>query len=311
MGNHPDFARPFYAKLLLFGEHTILKGSEALAIPFSKFGGQWALLPADTPPEIMASRQQDLPRFLAYLESPAFRTQCPFEVHLDAFRAALAQGLYFDSNIPTGYGLGSSGALVAAFADAFCEGLPSDFIALKEALSRLEHFFHGASSGIDPFICYLNRPVLTGPGNKIVVTQMPAENATGKHVFFLLDTKIKRKTGPFVQVFLKKCASNTFWELCSNTLIPAVNASIHAFLHSDWSALWENFHKIGASQYRFWPEFIPESFRDIWQKSLDSASFRFKLCGAGGGGFILGLSTNWPETRKALEGYEVFPFFRF
>ena len=33
---------------------------------------------------------------------------------------------------------------------------------------------------------------------------------------------------------------------------------------------------------------IPLSFQTLWQQGLDTALFSLKLCGAGGGGFILG-----------------------
>ena len=36
----------FPAKLLLFGEHTINLGSQALAVPLWRFGGKWCFLPS-------------------------------------------------------------------------------------------------------------------------------------------------------------------------------------------------------------------------------------------------------------------------
>jgi mevalonate kinase len=34
---------------------------------------------------------------------------------------------------------------------------------------------------------------------------------------------------------------------------------------------------------------IPQSFQDLWQQGLDEGHFALKLCGAGGGGFLLGM----------------------
>ena len=58
------------------------------------------------------------------------------------------QNLYFDSNIPQGYGLGSSGALVAAFYDRYALNkinyigkFTSDKIALlKNIFAKMESF---------------------------------------------------------------------------------------------------------------------------------------------------------------------------
>ena len=50
------------AKLLLFGEYTIIKGSEALAMPFPALGGHWAFSKKEQDAQVL---QQRLPRTLA------------------------------------------------------------------------------------------------------------------------------------------------------------------------------------------------------------------------------------------------------
>jgi len=79
-----------------------------------------------------------------------------------------ATSLYFDSSIPQGYGVGSSGALVAAIYDTYAidkieatETLTRDkLLRLKEIFSLMESFFHGKSSGLDPLNSYLSIPIL-------------------------------------------------------------------------------------------------------------------------------------------------------
>ncbi|WP_436570317.1 GHMP family kinase ATP-binding protein, partial [Klebsiella pneumoniae] len=79
----------------------------------------------------------------------------------------LDKGLFFRSDIPQGFGLGSSGALVAAiflryldkagdFKDEL-KHLTMDRIQnLKSYLGALEGYFHGKSSGIDPSSIIIN-----------------------------------------------------------------------------------------------------------------------------------------------------------
>ena len=37
-------------------------------------------------------------------------------------------------------------------------------------------------------------------------------------------------------------------------------------------------------------EFIPSAWREIWLEAMSEEEHILKLCGAGGGGFVLGLS---------------------
>ena len=62
----------------------------------------------------------------------------------------ITAGMYFDSSIPQGYGVGSSGALVAALYDKYAqdkitvlENLTREkLLKLKAIFSKMESFFH-------------------------------------------------------------------------------------------------------------------------------------------------------------------------
>ena len=58
---NPDRPKRHHAKLLLFGEYTIIKGSSALAIPYRALGGEWAYNGKER------HLQERLPDFAAYL----------------------------------------------------------------------------------------------------------------------------------------------------------------------------------------------------------------------------------------------------
>jgi mevalonate kinase len=83
----------------------------------------------------------------------------------------LLNGMYFSSTIPQGYGVGSSGALVAAFYDRYAENkytilenLTRDkILILKNIFSKMESYFHGQSSQQDSNTKSL---CLRGFGNK-------------------------------------------------------------------------------------------------------------------------------------------------
>jgi mevalonate kinase len=104
----------FYAKILLFGEYGIIKDSKGLSIPYNFFRG--ALIIPHSETEITKKSHSKLLSFADYL-----RTIDSKIVSFDwtSIEKDLSQKLFFDSSIPQGYGVGSSGALVAAFYDRY------------------------------------------------------------------------------------------------------------------------------------------------------------------------------------------------
>jgi len=312
----------FPAKLLLFGEHSILKGSQALAMLFANFSGRWQQLPPEGLKE-KANKQLKLPAFFDYLKSLQNDGELLCQMAIPVFGKALEKGLYFDSNIPVGYGLGSSGALCAAIYEGFCENkkrvpktLPkpkqaSVLIQLKKELAQLESFFHGSSSGIDPLICYVRQPVLIGGVGQIEIVSVPESKPDGRGSIFLLDTGISRQTGPFVEHFLAKCREEFFGKRCQSELVPLTDDAIHAFLETRWELLFEMMHEIGLFQFRYLQKMIPPDFKNCWLEGLEGDLFKLKLCGAGGGGFLLGMTQDFEKTRKKLEQFSLTNVLRF
>jgi len=282
------------AKILLFGEHTVIKGSQALAMPLADFFGTWKYQPN----AIVAKKlQQQLPSFKQYLETQGLTEL----IDTDAFALNLAKGLYFDANIPTGYGVGSSGALCAAILDKFGKQNNSlSLIALKKIFAQMESFFHGASSGTDPLVSYLNYPILLG--ETIQQVKLLAQQKKDTTALFLLDTRIKREASPFINGFLERSKDEFYNKKCQTQLVPLVDDAIHTFLHGQWDLLFNTMHELSLFQFRYFDFMILADFKKVWLDGLSSDHFKLKICGAGGGGFLLGISRDKEKTKKALEG---------
>ena len=101
------------AKILLFGEHVLLLGATALSVPAPVFGLAPAWKTPQTPPAELFTD-----KLLRFAESTELRAVGGLDT--ETFKKDLAAGLYFRSDIPTGYGMGSSGALCAAVYDRYC-----------------------------------------------------------------------------------------------------------------------------------------------------------------------------------------------
>lgn len=286
------------SKLLLFGEHTINRGSDALAIPYPAFGGTWAHSHDHT-------RQQNLLALRQYLSHLQAEEKLLATFDLTRFQIELEQGLYFDSNIPIGYGLGSSGALCAAVYDRFCEHKIAltdsvQFATLKRILAQIESFFHGSSSGTDPLICYLQQPTLIFANGQIETVALPEMS---RITFFLLDTGIPRSTEPLVKYFLNRCEDAAFLAKVKSHLVGQTNHAIAAFIKSEWKLLFENVTEISRFQIEAVPDMTPPVFQDLWKAGLKSDWYRLKMCGAGGGGFILGITLDWKKAQATFANY--------
>jgi len=283
------------AKLLLFGEHILLLGAPAVAVPVPAFGGRWAW--SDQTMTISALR--------TFCESKVFLGMQ--EIDQESFIKDVAAGIFFDSNIPMGYGLGSSGALCAAVYDRYAPKKATSLAELKAVFARMESFFHGNSSGIDPLTSYLRCPILLE--NKTEVTPLAAAVWSEPPVVFLLDSQLPRQTGPLVQWFLEQSQQPRWRERLDREFLPAHEAMVQGWLQADADLFWPALQAVSRFQFAHFDPMVPATLRSYWRESLDHPDLAFKICGAGGGGFLLGFARNMAAVGYLQEvGTVVFPF---
>lgn len=230
----------YYGKILLFGEYSILFNSKGLTIPYTHFTGQLSFINDDkyTDYEFAVESNKQLNEFLDYMLELEAKAEMPCSVDFKAFDRDIKNGLYFESNIPQGYGIGSSGALVAAVYDRYCINKiladasisGSNISKLKQIFSVLESLFHGKSSGIDPLNCYLQHPLLIHSREDIAITGIPRSTFENEGVIFLVDTGSIGKTGPLVNHFLEQMRFKEYENLFKTDYIPSVNQSISDIL---------------------------------------------------------------------------------
>ncbi|GJM31062.1 MAG: mevalonate kinase [Saprospiraceae bacterium] len=293
----------YFAKLLLFGEYTIIHGSQALAIPFSRFKGAWRYAPDKK------DRQKNLVAFAKYLSKGMDSKNPIVQLDIDLLEQDLEEGLYFKSNIPVGYGLGSSGALCAAVYDRYAldpyhRKDAKNYPELKESLAWMERFFHGSSSGIDPFICYLKQPVLLGGKRPVRLRKFPDTEDLPFHLF-LLNTGKARQTQPLVNLFLKNYEQKKYCKKIEKVLVPTVEEAIDNFLKEEWKSLIKRFREISELQWTYFRDMIPDTVAPLWKKGIESGDFSLKLCGAGGGGYMLGLTKDTSVLKKLEKRFPI------
>jgi mevalonate kinase len=200
----------YYGKILLFGEYGIIEDSMGLSIPYSDYNGKFLISKESNPKSKKSNRQ--LNNFYQNLVELQSSNSLPCSLDLKAFEKDLKNNIHFDSSIPQGFGIGSSGAIVAATYDRYCNKNKIDsakeiqnesIIKLKSIFSKLESFYHGTSSGLDPLICYLNLPILIKSKTDLGTVGIPNSNK-GMGAVFLLNTGEVGNTQPLVQHFFRK-----------------------------------------------------------------------------------------------------------
>lgn len=295
----------FYSKILLFGEYGIIEDSKGLSIPYNFYKG--ALKIPNKKNSISRASNKILRGFLKHLKLSKIK------LDLEKFSSDIDKGLYFNSSIPEGYGIGSSGALVAAVYDKYAfkkttvlENLTREkLINLKNIFSIMESYFHGKSSGLDPLNSYLSIPILINSRKDIKVTGIPSQKSTGNGAVFLIDSGKTSSTAPMVNIFMEKMKKDGFRKIMNEKFIKHTNLCVDNFLNGDLSALFNNTKKLSRIVLKNFKPMIPEKFHNVWKKGIENDSYFLKLCGSGGGGYILGFTENFERAKRQLKNHKL------
>jgi len=298
----------FYSKILLFGEYGIIKDSKGLSIPYNFYNG--ALKSDGNTSEAALKSNESLKGFVTHLEN-IDDNLVTFDI--DSLSNDIESGMYFDSSIPQGYGVGSSGALVAAIYDKYAndkitvlENLTRDkLLKLKAIFSEMESFFHGKSSGLDPLNSYLSIPILINSQDNIEATGIPTQQTDGKGAVFLLDSGIVGETAPMVSIFMENMKKEGFRKMLKDQFIKHTDACIDDFLKGDIKSLFKNTKQLSKVVLNNFKPMIPQQFHSLWKNGLDTNDYYLKLCGSGGGGYILGFAEDFERAKQSLKGHNL------
>ncbi len=302
----------FNAKILLFGEYVVIYGGMAITIPYAFYTGHLRFIGENkyTRYDIALQSAKDITRYLDYYLANR-ELQNIVVLDTERLRNDLNSGLYFESNIPQGYGLGSSGALVAALYKEYAiQAIKPDnqnsLKKLKVILAAMESFFHGTSSGMDPLNCLVAKPLLFKGNGDILKVSVPRGSGAS---IFLVNSGKPANTEPLVKLFLGKSVDNKFMDGINNHLIPLNSDCIQNLIKGKQEDFFKSLHELSAFQFGNFQEMIPVGLMDLWKIGLDYQDYTLKLCGSGGGGYILGFTRDYSVAEKSISeyGFEVTP----
>lgn len=283
-----EHSKIFNSKILLFGEYSVLLGSDALAIPFSRFNGRLTFISDNIEDRKKYEfSKNELHKLLVFLSLN--KEQLYYEPDINKFENDLKSGLYFESGIPENYGLGSSGAVCAAVYFKYCniqKPQKNELYKIQSDLKKMESFFHGSSSGIDPVCSFLDKPVII-TDNKLSELDFEKKNSFD---IFLLDTHRNRTSKNLIEHFKQHWENQEFIYQMMHDYIPLVNNCITSFIADNDNDLEDLIFEISYYQLKYFTKIIPSNFLSFWEYGLQNELFSLKLCGAGDGGFLLGFT---------------------
>ncbi len=312
----------FYGKILLFGEYSVIFNSMALTIPYTHFKGQLSFISnyKYTDFEWAKESNTSILEFSDYLESLQKTGELLCPIDISRLKTDIQKGLYFESTIPQGYGVGSSGALVAAIYDEYVEEKiqsnrnlsTKSVFKLKSIFAQMESYFHGKSSGLDPLNCYIQYPLLIRNSSEIKTVGIPRNKFDRNGAIFLINSGKPGKTAPLVNYFLEHYKDEDYKKAIDEGLIPLNNKLITTLLDGNGKEFFSLLNSLSEFQFKYFDKMIPQSIREIWQEGVNTKKYSLKLCGSGGGGFMLGFSPDYEEAKKILhtKGFELIPVYK-
>jgi mevalonate kinase len=200
------------AKTILLGEHSVVYGQPAIAVPIRDYEACATVVEHDGPMRLVAhfpSEEDRAPIQFDLLDAPD-------ESHLaTAARAALSHAgrtdhtpwlLELTSTIPTGRGLGSSAAVSVAIVRAIGMAAQEEWDdeTVSELALQAERRAHGRPSGIDNMVVALARPIVFEAGHgesfdvgrdlRLVVADSGSRSSTSEMVAGVRDRREARPT---------------------------------------------------------------------------------------------------------------------
>lgn len=275
---------PVPAKLLLFGEHSILFGSPAITLPLDDYSARLIMPENKTDNE----SNRKIKKFAEYLNQNEF-----FKPHLNLqkLNGDIDNGLYLQSNIPQGCGLGSSASLCVAIYNSYGTSKLNNPLDLKDFFSHMESFFHGKSSGIDPLTIYTGKQLLV-KNSRVVI--LPEQTFPPDIHVYLLDSGINRNSAQMINSFKALMDDSAYKNDFQARYIPLLERLIHQFTTQS-AEIWSSLQLLSRLQSEFFRIMIPNPIFKLWKNALEANDTCFKILGAGGGGFFLVFSKKKPE----------------
>ena len=260
-------------KWVLAGEHSVIRGCPAVALPHPEFSLTLTFTPTSAP--ILVTEPEVLKTVMDPLLEKALRLR---GISTECRPRGL---LSIQSSIPLGSGLGSSAALCVATARWLAEVFDIQNAELQRFATELEDSFHGKSSGMDVATCLAEAPILFtrgAPANAVFIKQLPnfkffdtGYRCSTRECILKVEDWIKANAALAFEVDQKMARAS---ELAHQGLSENDTRKIIQSMDLSWEC------------YRTWG-WIPPQAEAMREKLLSEGAAAVRLTGAGLGGYCV------------------------
>ena len=280
-------------KTILFGEHAVVYGQPAIAVPVNKRQAKVKIFPS------IGSQTGDIQFIAPQIEFDQnykdMDKHHPIRIALDEVKNFLditdfpACKVHLSSTIPISSGLGSSAAIAVALINGLFNfvGYQASNKVVSDLAFKVEVEFHGNPSGIDNTVIAFNRPVLYQKNKNLEFI-----SPSGDFTIIIADSGIKGNTKESVLGVRDRWQLNH--ELFEDYFVKigeivfqaktALENGNSALLGELMNSNQELLRKIGVSH---------PSLENLIEIALQNGALGAKLCGAGQGGNIIVLSDGY------------------
>jgi mevalonate kinase len=300
-------------KVILLGEHTVVYGKPAIAIPVSQLRAQASI------EEFNGSAGEiwiDAPAVRIYKSISDLPAVHPLRMAVDITLAECGQQqkhgilIRINSSLPIAGGMGSGAAVSCAIIRAlstYLHGIQLDTEKTNRLVFEIEKLHHGNPSGIDNSVITYEQPVFFQKEQPLEILHV-GENFE----FLIADTGISSQTSVMVDGVRKRFDRNqTRYESVMDEICKLVLEAKFALQNGDIATVADSMNNNHSLLQEL--EVSCYSLDRLVRAAHTAGAMAAKLTGAGGGGSMIALVN--PETRDHVKevlvstgAVRVFPF---
>ena len=99
--------------------------------------------------------------------------------------------------------------------------------------------------------------------------------------------------------------------MLNEEFVTYTDACIEDFLQGNVNSLFGNVKNLSKVVLKNFKPMIPHAFHKVWEKGIKTNDYYLKLCGSGGGGYILGFTEDYQKAQESLKEYKLELVYRF
>lgn len=280
--NWAAFRTETTGKWVLTGEHSVLRGGTALALPLIDRRLHFSFYPGHSLQIHPEEARKPVLDLLCSLEEYCRKNDLSF---------SMPEGtITIQSEIPFGAGLGSSAALCVALVRWFSQQTPLTPEHTFTLARALEDTFHGQSSGMDVAVILAGEPIsfsMQGGTRTLHIRHLPR--------FSLHDTGLRARTSDCIEQVQRLRNSNPTAAIAADeTMAQASRKATEGLLlydsgnHKSGLNILAEAINLAQSCFDQW-DLVPAQARTLQTKLLAEGAKAVKMTGAGGGGMVVAL----------------------